>query len=173
MTKDQIDPAERQRGRSKSFTDYTQRLMRLSPKVRDEFWSKADRSSVENWNHSAEFYRNYVWEEMIGKLPAPRCHRSAYAASDRRTSLHGYEVVIDVYPDVIAGGILLLPKDLRPDEKRPVVVCQHGLEGVPHDTITRSGDGYRYYRRSPTNWPSEGSSFIRRKIPIAAEINSA
>ena len=37
---------------------------------------------------------------------------------------------------VIAGGILLLPKDLKPGEKRPVIVCQHGLEGVPLDTIT-------------------------------------
>lgn len=37
---------------------------------------------------------------------------------------------------VIAGGILLLPKDLKPGERRPVVVCQHGLEGTPLDTIT-------------------------------------
>ena len=40
------------------------------------------------------------------------------------------------FSSVIAGGILLLPKDLKPGEKRPVVVCQHGLEGVPMDTIT-------------------------------------
>ena len=47
----------------------------------------------------------------------------------------GYEIVLDVYDDVVASGILLLPKDLKPGEKRPVVVCQHGLEGVPMDTI--------------------------------------
>ena len=47
----------------------------------------------------------------------------------------GYEVMLDVYPDVFAYGILLLPKDLKPGEKRPVVVCQHGLEGTPTDTI--------------------------------------
>ena len=40
--------------------------------------------------------------------------------------------MLDVFPDVIAYGILLLPKDLKPGEKRPVVVCQHGLEGRPH-----------------------------------------
>ena len=28
-------------------------------------------------------------------------------------------------------GILILPRDLKPGEKRPVVVCQHGLEGRP------------------------------------------
>jgi cephalosporin-C deacetylase-like acetyl esterase len=47
----------------------------------------------------------------------------------------GYEVVLDCYEDVFAYGILLLPKDLKPGEKRPVVVCQHGLEGTPRHTI--------------------------------------
>ena len=40
---------------------------------------------------------------------------------------------MDVFPDVIAYGILLLPKDIKEGEKRPVVVCQHGLEGRPRD----------------------------------------
>ena len=47
----------------------------------------------------------------------------------------GYEVVLDLYPDVFAYGILTVPKDLKPGEKRPVVVCQHGLEGRPQDVI--------------------------------------
>jgi hypothetical protein len=34
---------------------------------------------------------------------------------------------------VFAYGILLLPKDIAAGEKRPVVVCQHGLEGRPQD----------------------------------------
>ena len=54
----------------------------------------------------------------------------------------GYEVVMDVFPDVIAYGVLLLPKDIRPGEKRPVVVCQHGLEGRPQDTITGNHGAY-------------------------------
>jgi len=37
--------------------------------------------------------------------------------------------MLDVWPDVFAYGILLVPKDLKPGERRPVVVCQHGLEG--------------------------------------------
>ena len=47
----------------------------------------------------------------------------------------GYEVTLDLYPDVFAYGILLLPKDLKPGEKRPIVVCQHGLEGRPQDVV--------------------------------------
>jgi hypothetical protein len=32
---------------------------------------------------------------------------------------------------VLAYGILLVPNDIKPGERRPVVVCQHGLEGRP------------------------------------------
>ena len=49
---------------------------------------------------------------------------------------------MDVYPDVIAYGILLLPKDLKPDERRPVVVCQHGLEGRPQHVIMGDQGAY-------------------------------
>jgi hypothetical protein len=30
----------------------------------------------------------------------------------------------------------LVPHDLQPGERRPVVVCQHGLEGIPEDVVT-------------------------------------
>ena len=41
-----------------------------------------------------------------------------------------------------------LPKDLKPGERRPVVVCQHGLEGVPADTITDDpkSQAYGFYK---------------------------
>tara|TARA_B100000686_G_scaffold203746_1_gene210570 strand:- start:535 stop:1368 length:834 start_codon:yes stop_codon:yes gene_type:complete len=58
----------------------------------------------------------------------------------------GYEVVLDVFPDVIAAGVLLLPKGIKAGEKRPLVVCQHGLEGKPMDTISRAADVYRAYK---------------------------
>jgi dienelactone hydrolase len=143
----QTDPAERQRRQVQELVDYTQQLMRLSAKMRDRFWSKADASSVKNWVQSVEFYRNYVWEEMIGKLPPPTMPPNVRT---RRIldepEYTGYEVAIDLYPDVIAAGILLLPKDLKATEKRPAVVCQHGLEGVPMDTISRSDGAYPYYK---------------------------
>jgi hypothetical protein len=52
-------------------------------------------------------------------------------------------VVLDVFPEVIAYGILLLPKDMPPGEKRPAVVCQHGLEGRPQHVV--SGDNPAYH----------------------------
>jgi len=53
-----------------------------------------------------------------------------------------YEVVLDVFPDVFAYGLLLVPKGIREGEKRPVVVCQHGLEGRPQDTIGEQGSQF-------------------------------
>ena len=143
----EINSADRQRRQVQELTDYTQRLMRLSPKVREAFWSKADRSSLDSWERSTEFYRNYVWEEMIGKLPPPTIPPNVRSRQILDEPAYtGYEVAIDVYPDVIAAGILLLPKNMPVGEKRPTVVCQHGLEGVPRDTITRTGDAFNYYK---------------------------
>ena len=42
---------------------------------------------------------------------------------------------MDVWDGVFAWGWLALPKELKPGEKRPVIVCQHGLEGLPEDTF--------------------------------------
>jgi len=78
--------------------------------------------------------RTQFYDDVIGRFenpllpPNPRS-RLVYDEPKYR----GYEVVLDVYPDVYAYGILLLPKDLKDGERRPVVVCQHGLEGRPQD----------------------------------------
>ena len=53
---------------------------------------------------------------------------------------------MDVFPDVIAYGILLLPKGIKEGEKRPVVVCQHGLEGRPRDVADPKVDNPAYHR---------------------------
>jgi len=59
---------------------------------------------------------------------------------------------------VIAGGILLIPKDLKPGEQRPVVVCQHGLEGTPMSTITtdKSDNNWNYYKGFATELCRQG-----------------
>jgi len=39
--------------------------------------------------------------------------------------------MLDVWPGIFASGILLVPKDIKPGERRPVVVCQrpHTIHG--------------------------------------------
>ncbi|MFO0850045.1 MAG: dienelactone hydrolase family protein [Gemmataceae bacterium] len=115
---------------------HTQRLWRDSDRVRREFWKGTDASSPAAWEKSCDRLRAYFHEEVIGKLPAPTLPpnprtRRVYDVPNWA----GYEVMLDLFPDVFAYGILLLPKDLKPGEKRPTVVCQHGLEGTPRSCI--------------------------------------
>ena len=115
---------------------FIQKIWRDSDAVRRAYWAKADSSSPEAWEKTTESYRDYFHTEVIGKLPEPTMPlnpRTRVIYDEPKWT--GYEVMIDVYPDVFASGILLLPKDLKPGEKRPVVVCQHGLEGTPKSTI--------------------------------------
>lgn len=146
--KDPVDRLAVQKRQVGEAIDFTQKLLRSSYKTRDKLFSKGDRSSVEKWNHSAEELRDHVYRELIGKLPDPTMAPNPRSRKVLDTkAFTGYEVVLDTYPDVIATGILLLPKGMKPDEKRPVVVCQHGLEGVPMDTISGpESDGYKYYK---------------------------
>ncbi len=85
----------------------------------------------------------------------------------------GYEVVLDVFPDVIAYGILLVPKGIKDGERRPVVVCQHGLEGRPQDVADPKVDN-----PSTTSSPrparrAEGSSRSRRRTCTSSATASA
>lgn len=131
-----FDPQARQRRLFDQINADTQHLMREGEYVRAEFWSKADRKSrdVEKWKASTEQYRKHFYEEVIGRFDEPRL-----PANPRTRQIYdetwyaGYEVMLDVFPDVFAYGILLVPKNIAPGERRPVIVCQHGLEGRPTD----------------------------------------
>src|SRR5262249_4032187 len=129
---------ERQQRQVEELVEHTQRILRNSEQVRrDFFWNKVKARDAASWDPSnlREIFRN----EVIGRFANPRLPLNART----RTTSHnaekwtGYDVVLDVWPDVFAWGVLLLPKDLKPGERRPVVVCQHGLEGLPEDTITQ------------------------------------
>lgn len=128
--------------------EFTQKTLRHSYKTRDKLFAQADRSSLEKYVATSEKLRDHVYRELIGKLPDPTMPlnpRTRKVLEEKEYT--GYEVVLDTYPDVIAAGILLVPTDLKPNEKRPVVVCQHGLEGVPMDTITGPGSsGFPPYK---------------------------
>ena len=54
--------------------------------------------------------------------------------------------MLDVWEDVFAYGVLLIPKGLRPGERRPVVVAQHGLEGRPTELADPDIDHRAYHR---------------------------
>jgi dienelactone hydrolase len=142
-----FDPAPRQKRQFDQLVAFTQKLLRDSDQRRQEtFWNKLDYSSVEKYEASCKPFRKQLDEEVIGKLPAP-----TEPMNPRTRQIYdepkwtGYEVTLDLYPYVFAYGILLLPKGMKQGEKRPVVVCQHGLEGRPTDVTDPKKTGTPYH----------------------------
>ncbi len=131
-----FDAEARQERQFTQLVNLTQRFLREAASRRKQFfWDKTDTSSLTRWQETAADAKIYFSDEVIGRCPSPD------VPTNPRTRLiydeplwKGYEVVLDVWKDVFAYGILLLPSDLQPGEQRPVVVCQHGLEGRPQDT---------------------------------------
>lgn len=138
-----FDPAPRHRDQMRQLDRHTQVVLSNSGRVRQEFLSKLETNSPEVYLASAKPYRKFFAEEVIGRysypLVAPRPRTRQVYETDR---WRGYEVVLDVFENIYAYGVLLVPKDLQPGEQRPVVVCQHGLEGRPQDTIGVQGSHY-------------------------------
>jgi dienelactone hydrolase len=123
---------------------HTQDVLARSADVRREFMKKLDTSSVEKYEQSAKPYREQFYRDVLGRFDEPLLPMNARTRKVYDTDKYaGYEVVLDVFPDVFAYGVLLLPKDMKEGERRPVVVCQHGLEGRPRDTI--EGDSHFYH----------------------------
>lgn len=129
-----FDPEPRHKRQFDQLVAYVQKLWRDSEPIRWARFAKCDFTSPEKYEASIEPIRKFFDEEVIGKLPAPTLQMNPKSREVYDTpKWKGYEVTLDLYPDVYAEGILLLPKDMKPNEKRPVVVCQHGLEGRPED----------------------------------------
>lgn len=125
----------------------TQHLMREAEYTRREFWKRADFTSVTAFTNSAAWYRDYFAREIVGLIPpASLPPRPRSRLLYETNGIRGYEVLLDVHPDVFAYGILVLPADLKPGERRPVVVCQHGLEGRPADVADPRVDHPAYHR---------------------------
>lgn len=129
---------DRQRRQVKELESFTQNLLRVATYARDDlFWAKAKVPNAAAWDVARKPWQSNFWHTVNGKFSAPSLPAHARSREILNTDkFTGYDVTLDMWPDVFAWGILLLPKDLKPGERRPVVVCQHGLEGVPIDTVT-------------------------------------
>jgi dienelactone hydrolase len=154
------DVADRQRRLVKELEGHVQQLVRNSEHVRDRFflykvapeladrtWSKELRHktlSPEPFVKASAEYRRYFWEEVLGRFDEPLLPPNPRTRKIYDTEKWaGYEVVLDVWKELFAWGILLVPKEVQPGERRPVVVCQHGRQGVPRQVV--AGDD-AYYR---------------------------
>ncbi|HEV7281286.1 MAG TPA: dienelactone hydrolase family protein [Pirellulaceae bacterium] len=122
---------------------FNQRTLEQCEFVREDFMKDLDTSSLEAYEKSVEPYRTIFREQVIGEYDLPIADFNARTRKTWETEKWtGYEVTLDVFDGVFAYGALLLPKDLKEGERRPVVVCQHGLEGRPTDTFLNDHPAY-------------------------------
>jgi dienelactone hydrolase len=154
-----FDPDERERRQVKEMEDHVQWLLRDSDQERNRFflykvmpefekrtWSTKPRhpsNSPRHFVEKAKEYRKIFRDEILGNfedtpLP-PDAHTRKLYDNDKWT---GYEVQLDVFDNLEAAGILIIPKDLKVGEKRPVVVCQHGRDGFPQRLLEEQYTAY-------------------------------
>ena len=141
------DPAERTRRQYMEVLEDTQWLMRESSYRRMAYWKEAQTKDAATFERTAGAYRTRFAEDVAGRIPpasVPPAVRSRWLFETNGVT--GYEVRMEVHPDVFAWGTLLLPAGLKPGERRPVVVCQHGLEGRPRDVADPWADHPAYHR---------------------------
>jgi dienelactone hydrolase len=147
-----------QRRAVRDLEEHTQRLLRLSGAQRGKkLWSSLKPGP--DFDAAQRELRGQLWENVIGKIPQdylpPNPRTRPLPAHEKWT---GYEVTLDVLPDVFAWGWLLVPKDLKPGERRPVVICQHGLEGLPEDTVSADpkNRGWNFYKAFASQLAARG-----------------
>jgi len=132
------DNKVRQQRQVRELETFTQRLLFTTEEERTAtFWKPLPLASLAEFEKHTAAERERFWNDTIGRLPdpsAPANPRSRLVSETDKVAI--YEVTLDVWDGVFAWGWLCLPKDLKPGEHRPVVVCQHGLEGIPEDTVT-------------------------------------
>ena len=114
-----------------------------SREIRDQWINALDTTSIENYQIATIPHRERLERDVIGRFEIPRVPANARSRKWRETEKWtGFELEVDVFENIVAGGILLVPKDLKKEERRPLVVCVHGLEGRPEDTILNDHPAY-------------------------------
>ena len=124
---------------------HNQQVLDESPYTRAAYMKEMKTDSLAEFEKSMARYRAYFAEEVIGTFDYPLIDanpRSRLFLDGDQVAI--YEVVLDVYPGWFLYGLLCWPKGMAEDERRPVVVCQHGLEGRPQMVIGE--EGYKHYK---------------------------
>ena len=143
-----IDTTEREKRTVQEMQRTVQQVVQLCEQTRQKnFWDKLSGDTLRQ-DSIREVLRAAFWNQ-IGRLPDPSVSANVRARLMQKTNKWtSYQVMLDVWKGVFTYGILLIPNDLEPGEKRPLVVCQHGLEGDPMDVVTTDpkAENYHFYR---------------------------
>ncbi|MCC6539305.1 MAG: dienelactone hydrolase family protein, partial [Bryobacterales bacterium] len=133
----------------RQLTNFTQQTVRNAERARKQYWAGANLAAPANWAQTRARYDREFQAEIVGQLPRPAGMPKPETRQLYDTHLfEGYEVYIPVFDEVFSYGVLLIPKGLKPNERRPLVIAQHGLEGRPQEIIqpTIPGEMKTYQR---------------------------
>jgi dienelactone hydrolase len=123
-------------------------LYQVMPELASGTWStnrEHPTRELDKFVVGAKPYRQKFLNEAMGKFDEPLLpfHPRTRVVA-RSEKWIAYDVVLDVYPELFAWGVLVLPKDLKPGERRPVVVCQHGRHGLPREMVDLPSTAYNH-----------------------------
>lgn len=139
---------------------FTQRLIVSCEAERQKrLWDRVPLKPLADFEAHMARERGTFWNEVLGRLPDPNMPFNAKSRVVRETEkVTIHELTLDVWEDVFAWGWLCLPRDLKPNERRPVVICQHGLEGLPEHTVAedQSGRDWRAYKAFALHLAEQG-----------------
>lgn len=142
----ELDTAGRRARQRDELARYSQELVDRGPAMREEFLAELKRDRLDDLEATSREYQRYLQEEILGHFDRPKLAarpRTRWAYDE--PEFKGYQVVLDVFDDVMLYGILLIPNDLAAGERRPVVVCQHGLEGRAEYAVEGDHTSYRAF----------------------------
>lgn len=116
----------------REIENHVQRLVASSRVRRDKLWSEIKGATPEEWRRNAEPLAQRFLNDVLGVLPEQRIPLNLRARrSLEDPKWQAWEIQFDVRPEFFGYGVLLVPKDIKAGEKRPLVVMQHGLQGRP------------------------------------------
>ncbi|WP_158856449.1 alpha/beta hydrolase family protein [Lunatibacter salilacus] len=138
------DPIQRQGSMVKEMERHVQCVLDRCEFAREKFFLERLKGDTLDQKLIKDILRNRLWE-VIGRVPTPSTPINTRARLLKETAKwKRYEVVLDVFPGVFAWGILTIPKDSERNTTTPVVVCQHGLEGLPMDVVRTDPDTKKF-----------------------------
>lgn len=139
-----VDAEAARRRQLNQIEAITERWIRSSRRDRAAMIDELNSESVEQYKKATEPLRERLERDVIGRFDEPLLPPATRSRLWKRTDAWtGWEVEMDVFPELVGGGILLVPNGASADEPRGVVVCVHGLEGLATDTI--EGDHAAYH----------------------------
>jgi len=127
------------------------RLMGELLDFNDKIVARSEEVRARRFETEGAKLKDVLWNDVLGRLPEDGTPaKVALSGSYRGDGWTGQDVRIEIRRDIFAYGVLLLPADLKPGERRPTVVVQHGLNGRPQHLFlqpegTREREVYRNF----------------------------